>query len=97
MKVNLISIRTPEVGEQVVIHVNPYAHNVHATWLGTVSDGKSLAAAMRLMWDLAAERVNSQRQDAETQGNPSAALRLCVKGGGNNEQVPDLRSRQPAN
>jgi len=74
MKVNLISIRTPEAGDPIVIHINPIAHNIHATWLGVVRDGHDLACAMRLMWDMAAERER----------------------GDGNEQVPNLRSRQPA-
>ena len=50
-----------EVGEPVEIETP--AGNIRATWLGTVSNGKELAEAMRLMWDIAAER--------ETQGADS--------------------------
>jgi len=43
-----------EVGEPVEIETP--VGMLRATWLGTVSNGKDLAEAMRLMWDMAAER-----------------------------------------
>ena len=45
----------PEVGEPLHIHLTD-GRALTATYLGVVSDGKSLARAMRLMWDIARER-----------------------------------------
>ena len=85
--VNLTTCKPPEVGDQVIVHIEPLAHNIQATWLGTVGNGHDLATAMRLMHDL------GRRRDAEK--------RLCAKvqldEGGSNEQVPDLRSRHDQN
>ena len=46
----------PEVGDPVEIELPDGA--VTATWLGTVSSGKDLARAMRLMWAIAVEGEN---------------------------------------
>jgi hypothetical protein len=43
-----------EVGEPVEIETP--AGTIRATWLGTVTNGKELAEAMRLMWAIASER-----------------------------------------
>ncbi len=44
---NLVEFKQGEVGEPV--HIKTPAAAVSATWLGTVSNGKELAKAMRLM------------------------------------------------
>jgi hypothetical protein len=38
------------------VEITTPAGTIRATWLGTVSNGKELAEAMRLMWDIATER-----------------------------------------
>jgi molybdopterin-binding protein len=53
-ELDLVEIVEGEVGEPVEIETP--TGTVTATWLGTVSNGKELSAAMKLMWDLAAER-----------------------------------------
>jgi len=57
VELGLVELEAGEVGEPVVMETP--AGSVRATWLGTVSNGKELAEAMRLMWDLAAEREAS--------------------------------------
>ena len=51
---NLVEIAKGEVGE--TIHVETPQGCFNATWLGTVSNGKELAEAMRLMADIERER-----------------------------------------
>ena len=50
----LVEIEAGEVGEPVENETQ--AGTIRATWLGSVSDGKELAEAMRLMIALAIER-----------------------------------------
>ena len=44
----LVEMEEGEIGEPVVIETP--SGEKKATWLGTVSNGKELAEAMRLMW-----------------------------------------------
>ena len=53
-ELELVELVEGEVGEPVEIEMP--AGTIRATWLGTVSNGKELAEAMRLMWDIARER-----------------------------------------
>ncbi len=57
-------VETPEVGDRVMVEFSPNPHSgpwkghvsFLATWLGTVSNGKELAEAMRLMGEIAEGR-----------------------------------------
>jgi hypothetical protein len=60
-ELELVEFVEGEVGEPVEIETP--AGTIRATWLGTVSNGKELAEAMRLMQAIAAER------EAESAGN----------------------------
>ena len=53
-ELQLASIEEGEVGEPVEIETA--GGMLRATWLGTVSNGKELANAMRLMAEIAEER-----------------------------------------
>ena len=53
-QLELVEIQEGEVGEPV--HIETPQGCLTATWLGTVSNGKELAEAMRLMAEIDAER-----------------------------------------
>jgi len=53
-RLDLVDIERGEVGEPV--HIQTPAGTVKATWLGSVSNGKELARAMRLMIGIHSER-----------------------------------------
>ena len=53
-ELQLLDLEKGEVGEPVVIETP--AGEIKATWLGTVSNGKELAEAMRLMAAITDER-----------------------------------------
>jgi hypothetical protein len=54
LELDLEELTKGEVGEPVDIET-PMG-KIRATWLGTVSNGKELAVAMKLMWELSTER-----------------------------------------